>query len=82
MTETTEVERETVKEETYRGVSYTIVRTNEEEWASSGFEYEFVLYMNDMHITSASQLETAGWSNPWIDALSRYAEAYIDGGAV
>jgi hypothetical protein len=71
-------ERETVSDDTYRGIDYKVVRTNEEEH-TSGFEYEFLLYVDDEFITTASDLEDRHYTKPWIPACEQYAEAVIDG---
>lgn len=73
-----EVERETLVDREYRGVNYEIVRTNEDTH-TSGFEYEFLLYVEGEKVTTASELETRGYTNPWIGALETYVNAYIDG---
>lgn len=80
MSESETVEREVVAEETRSGHTYSIVRTSEDEWTrSSGFEYEFVGYIDGDAVMTASALETDGWEKPWVDALRRYCEANIDG---
>lgn len=73
-----DIERETVREGEYREASYTIVRTNVPRY-TNGFKYEFVLSVEGHEVTTASELETRGYVNPWIPAMETYVRAYIDG---
>lgn len=72
------IERETLRDDSYRGVSYEVVRTNEDDW-TSGFEYEFVLFVEGEPVITATELEARGYVNPWLSAMDTYVQAYIDG---
>ena len=76
-------ERETVKTGNIEGHDFEIIRTNEQEFAGgTGFEYEFVLFVNGEQVKTAGELETDGWEKPWIPALERYAGVYCTSPAV
>lgn len=66
--------------ETYRSAGIKIVQTGEEQFTrATGFNYEFVCYVDGKLTMTAKELEQRGESEPWVPALTRYAEAYIDG---
>lgn len=73
-------ETETIIDEERAGHTYSIIRTNAEEWTrDTGFEHEFLAYIDGEITITAGALEVDGWEKPWTDALRRYCEAHIDG---
>lgn len=74
------VDEETLIEDSYEGHDYRIVQTNDpdELTANMGGE-QYVLFVDDIGRATAGKLKESGWSEPWPDALERYAFAYIDG---
>lgn len=74
--ETTEM----MAEDSHNGHDFTIVRTDDPAFTQeTGFNYEFVAYVDGEQVITAGEVEQRGASKPWIKTLRRYAEAYIDG---
>lgn len=61
------------------------IEVEREEATDSGYEYEFVCYVDGTPILTATQLEDRGASGPedggdnWTAQLKRHALAYCDG---
>jgi hypothetical protein len=71
-----------VKEKQYSSHKIQVARLEAEDCelvsGVSGYHYEFEAYIDGEPITTAGEIETKGWENPWIPALVQYIEAYID----
>jgi hypothetical protein len=71
---------QTLVEKTRHGMTYRMVRTNEDKYTDHiDKEYEFVLFIDGEKDITATELEELKWQPPWRPAFERRAKARIDG---